>query len=237
MNGRSRSTASRLIGSAGRATCGSRGSRRTKRAVTRKTVEMNQTIPRYAVDRVHRQHQAADHRAEPEADVQRRALVRHRRDPFGRGERVDRVDLPGHADSGVHGGQRHHHGEEPGEAAHERVGREQRRVEHQPHHPDPLRPVPVGEPAQRHRAQQRHPRRDGQPQPDLGGAEPERPGEEDGAAGVEQAAADGVDHGLHGQGAGQPGRRYDVSDGGADGFSGPHGRGVKRAPIGLGRAF
>lgn len=48
MNGRSRSTASRPIGSTGRATCGSRGSRRTNRAVTRITVAMNQTIARYA---------------------------------------------------------------------------------------------------------------------------------------------------------------------------------------------
>ena len=48
MNGRSRSTASRLVGSAGRVTSGSRGSRCTKTAVTRKTTAMNQTIPRYA---------------------------------------------------------------------------------------------------------------------------------------------------------------------------------------------
>jgi len=75
---------------------------------------------------------------------------------------------------------------------------------------------PVGDPSDRHGAQQAEHVRDGQPDPDLGGGQADGAGEEDGTGGQEDTEARGLHDRQHSDPAGRPSLRNHFGHPGPD---------------------
>ena len=188
------------------------GSRRIAAALTRNTTAVNHGQGLEHHVGLEGQGDAAEQRAEGEADVERGVHVGPRLHPLVRREHVDRVGAVGGAAQGADDLHGDRHRDVAAEAVDERPHREQAGLAGRAQRPHPLGPVAVDHLARRQRGDERRDAGDGQPEPDLRGAQADDLGEEHRGAGHEGALAEGEQQRLGRQSSGQRGGRAGTAD-------------------------